>query len=456
MNDETTKYDPLTGNITSVFLRYAIPEIGGMLALSSAGLIDAIFLGNFVGAEALAAVNLSIPVWSLIFGLGLMIAVGGSVVCGKYLGEKNHQLANEIFTKTVLVTLVISLLFSVLLNLALIDQLVSALGATDARLAVPLGTYLTIMLWFTPFMMLHMVFFYFVRLDGHPILAAVATLVGATVNIFLDWLLIVHLEMGIMGAALATAMGAVLASMILFPHFFTHRSRLKFSGPLADWLDLVKAYVNGASEFANEASIGVTTFIFNWVMVTRMGVEGVAALTIIDYLLMAGLMISYGISDSLQPVISQNFGARSERRIMELLRIAAFAIGAVGVAMILIIVSIPEILTRVFLKPDEVETARIAAQFLTFLWPAFLFNGLNILASAYLTSMQKPMQSAFIAFSRGFALPAAFLLMLPMWLGDAGIYLSLPLAEAVAFAASVLFFMQNTPSRVIQAERRSS
>ena len=141
---------------------------------------------------------------------------------------------------------------------------------------------------------------------------------------------------------------------------------------------------------------------------------------------------------------------------MELLRIAAFAIGAVGVAMILIVVSIPEILTRVFLKPDELETARIAAQFLTFLWPAFLFNGFNILVSAYLTSMQKPMQSAFIAFSRGFALPAAFLLMLPMWLGDAGIYLSLPLAEAVAFAASVLFFMQNTPSRVIQAERRSS
>jgi Na+-driven multidrug efflux pump len=99
-----------------------------------------------------------------------------------------------------------------------------------------------------------------------------------------------------------------------------------------------------------------------------------------------------------------------------------------------------------------VETARIATQFLKFLWPAFLFNGLNILASAYLTSMQKPMQSAFIGLARGFALPAAFLLLLPMWLGDTGIYLSLPLAEAVAFAASVLFVMQNTPSRVIQAE----
>jgi Na+-driven multidrug efflux pump len=89
--------------------------------------------------------------------------------------------------------------------------------------------------------------------------------------------------------------------MISFPHFFTHRSRLKFSGPLTDWLNLIKAYANGASGFANEASIGATTFIFNWIMVTRMGVEGVAALTIIDNLLMAGLMISYGISGSRQP-----------------------------------------------------------------------------------------------------------------------------------------------------------
>ncbi len=190
-----------------------------MLALSSAGLIDAIFLGNFVGVEALAAVNLSIPVWSLIFGLGLLISVGGSVVCGKYLGREERPTGQRDLHQDRAGYLGDQPAVLVLLNLALIDQLVGALGATNARLAAPLGTYLTILLWFTPFMMLQLVFFYFVRLDGQPVLAAVATLVGAIVNIFLDWLLIVHLEMGIMGAAFATAMSAVLASMILFPSF---------------------------------------------------------------------------------------------------------------------------------------------------------------------------------------------------------------------------------------------
>ena len=117
--------------------------------------------------------------------------------------------------------------------------------------------------------------------------------------------------------------------------------------------------------------------------------------------------------------------------------------------MIGVILLIPELLAGIFVGPGEEETTRIATMFLGFLWPVFLFNGPNILASAYLTSMQKPMQSAFIAFSRSFALPAAFLLLLPLWLGDKGIYLSLPLAEALTFVVSVLFVIQNWPSKLV-------
>ena len=450
MSSESTRTDALTGSVPAVFARYAIPEIAAMLALSSAGLIDAIFLGNYAGAEALAAVNLSVPLWSLVFGLGLMIAVGGSVVCGKLLGQREMQAANEIFTKTVVATLAVSLFFSVVLGLLFIDWLVGALGATEPRLAVPLTTYVTIMLWFAPVLMLETVLFYFVRLDGQPVLAALALVLGAVVNIGLDWLLIVRYEQGILGAALATAAAGTVAALVLLPHFFGRRSRLKFRGPLTQWDGFGRACMNGASEFANEASIGITTFLFNWVMVTRMGVEGVAALTIIDYLLFAGLMLSYAISDSLQPVISQNFGARLEGRIMAFLRIAASVIGVVSVTMVTIILLVPEALVGVFLEEGDEETAAIAVRFLGYLWPAFLFNGLNILISGYLTSMQKPVQSAFIAFSRSFALPAGLLLLLPIWLGDTGIYLSLTLSEAFTFVVSLTFFVQNMPARLVR------
>jgi Na+-driven multidrug efflux pump len=381
-----------------------------------------------------------------------MIAVGGSVVCGKLLGEQRLQAANEIFTKTVVATLAVSLFFSVVLGLLFIDWLVGALGATEPRLAVPLTTYVTIMLWFAPVMMLETVLFFFVRLDGQPVFAALALVLGAVVNIVLDWLLIVRYEQGILGAAVATAAAGAVAALVLLPHFFGRRSRLKFRGSLTQWGGFGKACMNGASEFANEASIGVTTFLFNWVMVTRMGVEGVAALTIVGYLLFAGLMLSYAISDSMQPVISQNFGARLEGRIMAFLRIAASVIGVVSVTTIAIILIIPEALADVFLEEGDEETAAIAIRFLSFLWPAFLFNGLNILISGYLTSMQKPVQSAFIAFSRSFALPAGLLLLLPIWLGDIGIYLSLTLAEALTFVLSLIFFVQNMPARLVQRD----
>jgi putative MATE family efflux protein len=450
MSSENTRAEVLTGSVPAVFARYAIPEIAAMLALSSAGLIDAIFLGNYAGAEALAAVNLSVPLWSLVFGLGLMIAVGGSVVCGKLLGEQQLQAANEIFTKTVVAALTVSLFFSVVLGSLLIDWLVGALGATEPRLAVPLTTYVTIMLWFAPVLMLETVLFYFVRLDGQPVLAALALVLGAVVNIALDWLLIVRYGQGIFGAALATAAAGSVAALVLLPHFFGRRSRLKFRGSLTRWSGFGRACMNGASEFANEASIGVTTFLFNWVMVTRMGVEGVAALTIIDYLLFAGLMLSYAISDSLQPVVSQNFGARLEGRIMAFLRIASSVIVLLSLMMIALILFVPEALAGAFLDEGDEETAAIAVRFLTYLWPAFLFNGLNILISGYLTSMQKPVQSAFIAFSRSFALPAGLLLLLPIWLGDTGIYLTLPLAEAFTFVLSLTFFVQNMPARLVR------
>jgi Na+-driven multidrug efflux pump len=308
------------------------------------------------------------------------------------------------------------------------------------------------MLWFAPVMMLETVLFFFVRLDGQPVFAALALVLGAVVNIVLDWLLIVRYEQGILGAAVATAAAGAVAALVLLPHFFGRRSRLKFRGSLTQWGGFGKACMNGASEFANEASIGVTTFLFNWVMVTRMGVEGVAALTIVGYLLFAGLMLSYAISDSMQPVISQNFGARLEGRIMAFLRIAASVIGVVSVTTIAIILIIPEALADVFLEEGDEETAAIAIRFLSFLWPAFLFNGLNILISGYLTSMQKPVQSAFIAFSRSFALPAGLLLLLPIWLGDIGIYLSLTLAEALTFVLSLIFFVQNMPARLVQRD----
>jgi len=451
MKNWSQHYDPRTGKVFGVFLYYAVPETIAILALSSASFVDAIFLGQYVGASALAAVNLSVPVFALVYGLGMMVSIGGSVVCGKLLGENKTQESNRVYTSTALVSLGIGLVF-LLFGVFFMDAVVLALGASGTELVDLLSTYLGVLVWFMPVFMIELFLFYFVRLDGQPALASAALVIGALVNIVLDWWLIGVLGMGVTGAAFATAMSATVASFILVFYFLLGWSGFKLVRPMTNFKFLTRAYANGFSEFANETSVGVTTFIFNWVMITRMGVEGVAALTIVNALLMVGLIASYGICDSLQPLISQNFGARQGRRIWSFLRIAAYALTGIGSVMILIMLLIPEILVGVFLPASEDDTARIAEEFLNVLWMVFIFAGFNILISVYLTSMQKPVESAFIAFSRSFALPAAFLLLLPIWLGDFGIYLALPMAEGLTFLAAIGLFLRNQPFRLIRRE----
>lgn len=451
MSEIIEKYDPVEGDVQSVFWYYSIPEIAGLLAMSSAYLVDSIFLGNYVGPEALATVNLSSPALTLFWAIAMMVAVGGSVVCGKYLGEKNNTLANQVFTTTMIVGFVCAFIM-LFLGVVFLDQIIAGLGATEPAMAELLEIYLGIIIWCTPFFVFELIAFYFVRLDGSPVLASGVFIIGSIANIILDYIFIVIFDWGLMGAAYATGISAALICSILLPYFFKKDTRLKFSKPMTDTAALIKAYINGISEFANELSIGVTALIFNWVMITRLGVGGVAALTIINNIWMMGLFTSIGMSDSLQPIISQNFGARNHNRINEFLRIAAFAVLAVGAIMIIAMIAYPNQLINVFLESQEVVTRAIATEFMLYLWPAFLFIGLNILLTVYFTSMHKPIESTAIAFSRSFILPAAGLLLLPLWIGDMGMYIALPLAEGLTFIIALLFFLKGRPEDIILQE----
>lgn len=443
--------DPLKGNVRSVFWRYAIPEVIGLLAIWSAGLVDAIFLGQFVGPEALATVNLAIPAVNMFFSLALLIGVGGAVVCGKYIGEERPNKANRVFTTTMLLGAIISAAL-LMLSLVFFDELVAALGATTQTLNDMLSIYLGIIIWVAPIYILELLLFYFVRLDGQPDLASGAFVVGSIVNIVLDWLFIGVYGWGIEGAAIATGISALTNFLILMPYFFTKYSKLKFSRPLSDWRLLFRAYLNGISDFANEVSVGITTLIFNWVMISRLGMEGVAALLIINNLWVMGVFVSIALSDSLQPIISQNYGAKNSSRIIEFLMTAFKAIAVFSIMLIAAMLLFPDIIASVFLDADEIRTREIAIEFMKYIWPAFIFIGFNILLTVYFTSMQKPFESGTIAFSRSLILPAAGLLLLPLIIGDIGMFVTLPLAEGITFILAVYFFSRKKPIDIIKSD----
>ena len=305
------------------------------------------------------------------------------------------------------------------------------------------------MLIFIPFLMIGVVLDYFVRVDNRPNLAFIALLSSGVINVILDWFMIVYLQKGIFGAALATGISQLALIFILLPHFFSKKATLKFVKPIGSYIQIIKASYNGASEFVNEISVGITTLIFNYVMIKNLGVEGIAAFSVINYLLLIGIMISFGISDSLQPIISKNFGAKENKRIKEFLKLAFITVGLVGFIMIFLIIFTPNSLANVFLEDNNYKTKEIVLSFATFIWIAFLFNGVNLVISAYLTAIHKPLASMIIAISRSFILPLFFIFTLPFFFDLDGIFMAIPMAEFVTFIIAVILYRRLSPNKII-------
>lgn len=437
----------IKNNTRTVYIQYAIPSVLGMLAVSSAAVIDGFFVGHYVGASGLAAINLAMPIFSIFFGLALMLGVGSSVVSGKLLGEGSFTQANVMFTKTVIAVGLLSLILTVLFYLIL-SPFLMAFGATG-DLLIDTSEYVTIFLPFIPFLMIGIVLDYFVKTDNRPNLAFGALLCSAHINIILDWLFIAYFQQGISGAALATGISQLALIAILLPHFFSKKSTIKFTKSTGQWLAIVKAGSNGASEFVNEASVGITALIFNYVMLQSFGVDGVAAYAVISYLVWLSIMVNFGISDSLQPLISKNYGAKRPDRIEKFLKYAFISVLLSGASIAVFTILLPHILTEIFFQAEDVNAIDIVLTFSTLIWPLFLFNGVSLVISAYFTAIHKPLPSASIALCRSLLLPVTLVYLLPKYLGFTGIYIAIPIAEFLSMIIALVLYKKLAPNKVM-------
>lgn len=433
----------LDGKIIPTFFYFVVPSIASLLALTTANLVDGLFIGNFVGAHALAAVNFLIPYLALVFGLALMLAIGGSVRAGKALGEKNPQAASAIFSKCVVTVLIFSLVIAVV-NLSLSRWIFSALGAPES-LHDMMRRYFFIIACFLPAQLLSVVLYYFIRADGKPVLATVALTSGAACNILLDALFVGYFQWGIGGAAWATGISQCLQLSVLCRYFWLSSHKLRFSVRQTQWSEVARAAFNGVSEFVNEISGGLVILVVNWLLVTRIGVDAVSAFTVINYCLFASLMMFYGIADAMQLLVAQNFGARQLKRIGHFMWVSAGTVVALGGFFIVLLLGWREQWVNLFLSPDEAEVIELATGFILVVWPIFLVNGLNVLLSSYLTAIHQPGASAAVAFLRSLILPVGLLAILFHWFPRHSLLAALPMAEWLTFAVALTIFLRFTP-----------
>ncbi|HEY8942894.1 MAG TPA: MATE family efflux transporter [Polyangiaceae bacterium] len=436
-NDSVRDRRVLAGPIVPTFFHYVVPSLIGLLAISTASIVDGVFVGRFIGADALAAVGLLVPYFTLLFGASLMFAAGGVVRAGRCLGAGDPVAAGAIFSKCVVAVGALTLAAGVLANL-FDETLFRALGAPE-RLFSSMRAYLRVISGALVVQMLSLVGYYFVRLDGRPVLATSALVVGAVTNMGLNALFVGYLRWGLPGAAFATGVSQLVQLCVLLRHFVFAERKLGFSLAQRGWNELGRIAFNGASEFANEISGGLVMLLLNWLMMARVGVEGVSAFAAVNFAIFASLMIFYGISDALHLLVSQNLGAGNALRIARFLRTALGSVAIVGALFCLGLLGFGEHWLRLFLEDSSRNVFERATEFLDVVWPLFLVNGVNVVITVYLAAMHRPAPAGLLALGRSLVLPAGFLLVLSSWSPGTPFLLALPLAEwATAFAGVVL------------------
>lgn len=442
---------------------FAVPTIAMSLFMSFYTMVDGLFVSNLIGTNALSAVNLTAPVIQLVTAISTMLATGGSAVIMKKMGEHKSQEAKEDFTFLILVNVVVGIIMCGL-GYAVMDRIFAGMGLSPEVEGYCVA-YLSCYLLFTVPILLMNNFTLYMIASEKAALSLVCSVAGGVLNIVLDYVFIAVLNLGITGAAAATGLGYSVTAVAGLWVFSRKKSLLHFKKPVLRLKVLANAATNGCSEMATALVTGITTMMFNWTMLRYVGEDGVAAVTIIMYVLMFASSLYTGYSYGVAPMLSYYYGERSleERRqeeaasreledkreqaqtqgkLKELVAISLKVIACISMITVAASFVLTKPLVSIFARPDNpvYDLAVTGNRICTM---ALLFIGFNIFASGMFTALSNGVVSAVLAFFRSFVFMMAAMIVLPMILGVNGIWLATPVAELMAIALSGFMFLRH-------------
>lgn len=416
------------------FVKFILPSVLSMVFLSLYTIVDGIFVANYSGPIALAGMNIVLPIFSLAGGLGIMAASGGSALVGIALGEGDRSKANKLFSMVLTSTLALGLVIAAL-TLLNFKSILVMLGATETLLPYA-EIYGKMIVWMIPVFIMKVLLEFFMRIDGNPNLSLILSLSGGIINIVLDWYFMSQLHMGILGAALATAIGSIVSLLIGIWYFFT-RSQLKYAFVKWDFKVLTQVFFNGSSEMFTELSTGITTFFFNITAIRLAGETGLAALSVLMYSHFLLMSVFLGFSSGVAPLISYAEGAKSYTMLRLIERRSCFYILVIQAIVAVTALTQAPLLAGFFLN-SQTEAFNMTVEAIRLFSVAFLFMGLNIFASAKYTAINNGLKSAVIAIQRSLIGTLIGIAVLPLIFGIQGLWLAVPLAEALAFIVVVI------------------
>ncbi len=417
------------------FLKYLSPSVLTMIFLSFYTTIDGLFVSHYAGSDALAGINIVIPITCVIFGTSVMLATGAGAIIGERLGAKREREANEIFSFICLVLLGLSIFFT-LGGIIFLKPVCIFLGSSERLLPHVLPYAFVIFLGSIP-MSFKLFFEYLVRTDGRPKVGMIMSMTGLVLNVVFDYIFVTVLDMGTYGAAWGTTL-SISVSMLIGLVYFLKFGHIRFCRPKANMAVLIKSCTNGSSEMLTEMSTGITTFLFNIIIFNYFGEDGVAAVTIIMYIYYFFISFYMGIAVAAAPIVSFNAGSGDHEKIRETTRYSFITIAVSSVLIVAVSILCGRQTIHLFVPDGHVFD--LTWEGLKLFSPVFLFIGVNVFLSGYFTALGNGFISALISSMRSLILVVVFILILPKLIGVSGIWLTMPMAEAVTVFMAVYLY----------------
>lgn len=435
-----------TDKISVLFHKIFYPTLLGMLSVCSVTAIDGIFVGHGIGSNGIAAINICIPLLMIFTGLALMLGIGCSVIASIALSKGKFKLARLNVSQSLLFASIATLVVSVLMMSSL-DTTAYLLGSSDDLLPL-VKDYL---FWFVPSLVFEIIMIiatFIIRLDGAPKLAMWYSFISSAINIVLDWVFIFPMQLGVSGAALASAVSIVAGgglslwylvfrakSLRLYPIIIGLRGFYLFMRHIADQCRI------GVSALLAETTLAVLMFMGNHVFMHYLGDNGVGAFGISCYYMPFVFMVGNAIAQSAQPIISYNYGIGSHERVAEAEKISLKTAVFSGVLAMMFFVLMPKMMVGLFLDTST-PTAELAISGLPYFATGFVFFIVNLSAIGYFQSIENVKAATVFALLRGFVFLIPVFCVMPQLFGVTGIWLSMPVSELATMLLIGIYFVR--------------
>mgnify|MGYP000517798333 CR=1 FL=1 len=427
-------------SLTKQYFKYVSQNIFGLLGTSCYILADTYFISQAAGTDGVALLNLCLPIYNFIFAIGSMLGLGAAT---RYaiLRAQGDERAVRYFSNALLWALVFALPF-MLAGVFCPEVLLRLMGGDCEIIALGVG-YARIFLLFTPFFMCNYIVASFVRNDGDPSLAMVATLCGSLFNVVFDYIFMFPMGLGLPGAALATAVSPVLSILICSRHFLKKENTIRFVRQLPSLRLLAQSCQLGVSGFVGEMSSGVTTTVFNLLLLRLAGNVAVAAYGVVANYALVATAIFNGVAQGAQPLVSRCYGKNDAAGAHKLLLLGSGTALALAAALYVVLFGFTGPIVAVFNSENNSEMASYAVFGVRLYFTGFLFAGFNIIGTGFLSATESAAWAFITSVLRGFVAISLCALLLSALFGMTGVWLAFPVAEFITAVLMVIAIAQN-------------